>query len=383
MEHSTSSLQELYSRLSIEEEEIGGVILGNEARAQRKESFVLIGRFLTDKNINFNAMQNVLASVWRPKEGVEIHDIGEMRYSFVFYHPMDLQKVLEGGPWSFEQGMLIYKQISDDEDPKEVTLNEVDIWVQVYDILKGFVSESILQSVGNSIGNFVKSDPANFNGGWKTYVRIRVTMNVLKPLKRRMRIKREGGQWSWINFKYERLSTFCFVCGILGQSERDCSVVYENPDKNVERAYDTWLRAPGRNSKTTAGSRWLRNGEWKSENGKSIPATTRKEDARGGAKFQGYDSAVTVNQGDNGTITVTTRNQEEKDKGRENLNDNEEGNIYGDNVVILDPKRRRMEIENTTKDNGPINMQTDGLGESEQTNSNRSPKNLNVVGPGT
>lgn len=65
---------------------------------QAKESYVLIGRFLTEKNINFTAMQIVLASIWRPKEGVEIHDLGGMHYSFVFYHPLDVQKVVEGGP---------------------------------------------------------------------------------------------------------------------------------------------------------------------------------------------------------------------------------------------------------------------------------------------
>lgn len=74
-------------------------------------------------------------------------------------------------------------------------------------------------------------------------------LDIDKPLKRRMKIKREGGTWSWINFKYERLSTFCFVCGILGHSERDCGVVYANPGKEIEKAYGTWLRAPGKNIK--------------------------------------------------------------------------------------------------------------------------------------
>lgn len=71
-------------------------------------------------------------------------------------------------------------------------------------------------------------------------------MNVLRPLKRRMKIKREGGSWSWINFKYERLGTFYFVCGILGHAKRDGNVVYENLGKEVERAYGMWLRALGR-----------------------------------------------------------------------------------------------------------------------------------------
>lgn len=56
-------------------------------------------------------------------------------------------------------------------------------------------------------------------------------MDIQKPLHRRMKIKREGGSWSWINFKYEMLGTFCFVCGIVGHTERDCNIVYENPEK--------------------------------------------------------------------------------------------------------------------------------------------------------
>lgn len=69
------------------------------------------------------------------------------------------------------------------------------------------------------MGVFVKSDPANVTGGWRIYARIRVTLDFDKPLRRRMKIKREGGDWSWPNFKYERLSTFCFVCGMIRYSE--------------------------------------------------------------------------------------------------------------------------------------------------------------------
>lgn len=53
-------------------------------------------------------------------------------------------------------------------------LNEVDIWIHVYDIPKGFVSEIILQSIANYIGSFMKSDPVNLNGVWKPYYRIKV-----------------------------------------------------------------------------------------------------------------------------------------------------------------------------------------------------------------
>lgn len=163
--------------------------------------------------------------------------------------------MIEGGPWSFEHSMLVYHRMLENEDPHMVKLQEADIWVQIYDIPRGCISETVLKSIGDSFGCYVKSDPNNFNNMWKDHVRIRVTMNVDKPLKRRMKLKRDVNNWNWINFKYERLSSFCFVCGIIGHSERECSVVYANPDKLVERAYGVWLRAPSRNSKAGAGAR--------------------------------------------------------------------------------------------------------------------------------
>lgn len=297
---------------------------------------------------------------------------------------MDLKKVLEGGPWAFEQGMLVYKQISENEDPNEVLLNDFDMWVQVYDIPKGFISEAVLQSVGNYIGEYVTSDPANFHGTWKTFVRIRVKMSVLKPLKRRMRIKREGGNWSWIHFKYERLSSFCFVCGIIGHSERDCDVVYDNPGKEIERAYGPWLRAPGKNSKTPAGSRWLRNAEnesrWKNGEGSSRPAPTGDG---GGASFKGYGTVVTVNQGDVGKITVISKNQEGVDMGGRISNVTDlEGENQGVDNVIVDLKRRRTDSGSVRNDNGPDNMQTDGLEIVEQVKENKDSKNEMRVGSG-
>lgn len=51
-------------------------------------------------------------------------------------------------------------------------LNEFDIWVQIYDIPRGFISENILKNMGDLIGKFIKSDPTKFDGMWKSFVRI-------------------------------------------------------------------------------------------------------------------------------------------------------------------------------------------------------------------
>lgn len=81
----------MYARLAIEEEDGERVIVGATENVQQQPTFVLIGRFLTGKIINFQAMQNVLASICRPREGMEVHDLGGRWYSFVFFHGLDLQ----------------------------------------------------------------------------------------------------------------------------------------------------------------------------------------------------------------------------------------------------------------------------------------------------
>lgn len=121
-----------------------------------------------------------------------MHDIGGMRYSFAFFHKMDIQKVIEGGPWSFEQATLLLHQLLPGKDPCTIKLQNTEMWVQVYDIPRGFLSENVLKSVGASIGQYVRADSNTFDGIWKPYVRIRVLINTDKPLKRRMKIKREG-----------------------------------------------------------------------------------------------------------------------------------------------------------------------------------------------
>lgn len=96
----------------------------------------------------------------------------------MFFHVLYRQKVIEGGPWTFEQSLLLQHKLESNEDPHIVKLNTTDMWVHVFDLPSGMLTEQVLQSIGNSIGTYVKSDPTNFNGVWKLFSRIRVTLNI-------------------------------------------------------------------------------------------------------------------------------------------------------------------------------------------------------------
>lgn len=380
MARSDLGLEKMYANLVIDDEEEGGIIVPSEEVVATKPTYMLIGRFLTEKNINYNAMQNVMAGLWRPKEGMEVYDMGGMRYSFVFFHTLDMQKVLDGGPWSFEQAMLVLHQVKKGEDPLIVPLNQIDMWVQIYDIPRGFLSENILKSVGSSIGTYIKTDPSTFVGGWKQYVRIRVSLNITKPLKRRVKIKREGDGWSWLNFKFERLGTFCFVCGLIGHAERECNVVYAHPGKQVEKAYGTCLRAPNKNMKNNTGARWLRNageedGNWgtSSMSDASVVHGGQREEE----KFMEIDGVIRKVADDMEGIKVQAReNREVFLHGRNNADMNHmEKAKQGENIVI-DTKRKRVEIT------APEGNNDQSLEEHVGNQALGEPTNLLMAGPG-
>ncbi|XP_074346769.1 uncharacterized protein LOC141685575 [Apium graveolens] len=376
MGSSSTNLDDLYSKLSLEEDD-GGFIIGEDEIRKNQQSFVLVGRFISEKNINFNAMQNVMASLWRPREGMEVFELGGDRFSFVFYHVMDLQKVIDGGPWSFEQSPLVLQRLGEGEDPKEIKLNKMEIWLQVHDLPQGFMSERILQSIGEFVGGFVKIDKIDVEGAWKAFARVRVILDTDKPLKRRMKIKREGGTWNWVNFKYERLSTFCFVCGLLGHSERDCAIVYANPGKEIEKAYGTWLRAQGRSTKNSnVGARWLRNGGFR-------PGTTTSGGGTEKERFTEMEGVLREKVGNEGGIRITQQNY--RDKGVNSCGKDQEDEIMGeDDRVVTEAKRKRIENEKITEETVVEGFQKTGMEGIHKSglDNNIGPKNELEAGPG-
>ncbi|XP_057810308.1 uncharacterized protein LOC131024788 [Salvia miltiorrhiza] len=218
----------------------------------------LVGRFLTEQPINFNLMRSRLASIWRPGKGVFMKDIGDGRFIFQFFHELDLQRILDNGPWSYGNFPLILHKLKKGDLPSKVPLDTLPFWIQIHDLPAGFLTEKVGRLLGNFIGNFLEYDSTNSSGVWRQYMRIRVGINVTEPLKRFKRLKNTDGTSFQVSFKYERLNIFCFLCGRLGHSENFCNLRFTLEVKEVEREWGAWLKAADRRSVSLAGDKWLR-----------------------------------------------------------------------------------------------------------------------------
>lgn len=132
------------SNLVIDEEKNDAVVIeGDVDDVVNKYELCAVGRFLTKKNVNVRAMRTKLADIWRPAMGINIRELEDGIFLFQFYHKEDLNWVLNGGPWSLDNAMLILDSIPNGEEPLSVPLWHLKIWIQLHDFPTGYMSESV------------------------------------------------------------------------------------------------------------------------------------------------------------------------------------------------------------------------------------------------
>ncbi|MFQ6623906.1 hypothetical protein Gotur_004234 [Gossypium turneri] len=98
----------------------------------------LVGCFLTASVIHFPAMRSTMANLWLPVKGAQISDLGKEMFLFKFFHKMDLERVLKGSPWTFNNHLLMLHWLEKEEDPLKVPLIFVCFWVQIHEVPPGF-----------------------------------------------------------------------------------------------------------------------------------------------------------------------------------------------------------------------------------------------------
>lgn len=292
---------------------------------------------------------------------------------------------------------MIFEHMKEGDNPKTLEINKLDLWVQLHGMNAGFMSQRVVTDVGNYIGKFVESDENNFVGVWREYLRVRVTIDLKKPLKRRMKLRKNQTNWCWVNFRYEGIPTFCFICGMIGHGEKFCDKIFESPVDEIERPYGAWMKAEPRRRNHTMGAKWLRQGgknpvnfhaEQPVEEGRKM--VTMKDAANDsnpvnlGNKMEitGYSQQTGVADkygtkdiiGDNLSLINADSNVDEI--AGEKLNLNEEIGLQ-----ILDPKRRRIE---EPKSSGPSTDIVTEVVDTDMTEDERltnlGPKNVKLVG---
>ena len=115
-----------------EEEET--IKIADEGRKEEIEScsLSLIGKFLTCKPFNKKAAKTTLKKAWGLEDGVQIVEVCSNLFQFKFYTKFDLERILKGGPWTFDNQLLLLMKWRKGMNVDNVRLNQASLWVQIW-----------------------------------------------------------------------------------------------------------------------------------------------------------------------------------------------------------------------------------------------------------
>ncbi|KAK5836007.1 hypothetical protein PVK06_011743 [Gossypium arboreum] len=126
----------------------------------------------------------------------------------------------------------------------------------VHDVPLRFFNDAMARQLGDFLGKFLKYDGSSFGKGMRSYLHIRVQLDVSHPLKRKKKVMFSSGSYSYVTFKYERLTLFCFFYGKLGHNDLFYQAKMAMEFEVAEFGWDMSLKAQCRGS-LTMNSLWL------------------------------------------------------------------------------------------------------------------------------
>ncbi|KAL2894806.1 hypothetical protein RDABS01_010715 [Bienertia sinuspersici] len=139
--------------------------------------------------------------------------------------------------------LILLQELDSSIQPSDIELINCPFWVRIYNLPFDYRTKEHALILASKIGEVLEVEDDII--GWDKSMRVRVMLNTCKPLRRMQKIRNNRGETCWVEFKYQRLPFFCYKCGVMGHTERDCQKEESEGDEKG-RQWGAWLKASPR-----------------------------------------------------------------------------------------------------------------------------------------
>ena len=218
-------------------------------------NLLLIGRILSRCNFHAPVLHEIVLRAWNPSCRISVRKVDRNTFVFSFEHETDRALAYNRRPWTICGAHLVLKIWSPDLALTEIDFASSTFWIQVHGLPPIWYNKENIKLIGDKAGSVVEVEFSDAPSGmWRRFARVRVNINVNKPLCPGIFLPRHERTDIWISLKYKRLPKFCFRCGIMGHTEVHCEsnrVVLTNEYGRKFSAFGDWLHCG--NDKTLPG----------------------------------------------------------------------------------------------------------------------------------
>ncbi|KAL0445033.1 UNVERIFIED_CONTAM: hypothetical protein Slati_2226000 [Sesamum latifolium] len=234
-----------HSLVLTEEQDLGVVMQSGVWHSDPDNGdFYAVGRVLSHKSYHVEVLKTVLKSSLNPAKGMDISFIENGRFLLKFFHSVDRDRVLASGPWTFEKNLVVLAPVSDTDDPAEVDLSFCDFHVRIHGLPLGKMTSDIASFIGGKVDRLKDFDLSKGPESWGSFMRLRVALDVTKPLPRALKLRTVLGDEHIVTFSYERLPNFWYLCGRSGHISQWCDSRFlpNFVDPGANSLFGPWLR---------------------------------------------------------------------------------------------------------------------------------------------
>lgn len=200
---------------------IGGV--GASSLGQRDPQAVV--KILADRPIRAEVLMATLGKIWCPSKGVVCKELGENRFLVKFLQGSGKMKALEDGPWMVGRDLVVVAEFDGAKKIDEVEFTSIPIWARVTGMPLGLMTSAVGVMIGDMIGKFIEVEADDDGLVVGEFLRVKIRLDITKPLMRGVMIDVGDGveeKPMWCPLCYEFLPDFCYICGVIGHTERGC-----------------------------------------------------------------------------------------------------------------------------------------------------------------
>lgn len=242
-----SGKEKFYCEEDYEEDAPIQISFGNGGSCQT-QSLCLVGKVWTRKSFNVFGLLETMKKLWNPTFGMTCREIESNLFSFQFSNRRDLDRVLAREPWTFNKHVLVLMEAKPNLQPSAMKMDCAPFWIRLYDIPMAGRGEETLTQIGSRFGKVLEIDKATTNGLSRS-VRLKILLNLGKVIRKGTHICLDKAAPIWLPVKYERLPSFCYMCGQLDHNMVECDKKDNSKEKRnsntdeEELPFGEWLRA--------------------------------------------------------------------------------------------------------------------------------------------
>ncbi|KAK3204448.1 hypothetical protein Dsin_018494 [Dipteronia sinensis] len=126
--------------------------------ALHRLSLCVVGRIMSNKRVNSKAFMQVIGKIWQVNNGMNNESVSGNTFTFHFSDGHDLNRVIAGGPWSFDNALIAMERPAGKGTTDSLSFSLADFWIQIHQIPLLCMTREIGCFLGGLIGQVLDVD---------------------------------------------------------------------------------------------------------------------------------------------------------------------------------------------------------------------------------